>query len=179
MVDWLKSFGSDIQSWIQRGIQNVLDGTKRYFDDFVQFFVGIWDWLKLTYDLYFVFLKENYERTYEVITGSIRTTAEWLVEQVKFLGKWLWETAIYLIDGSITAFVGFIDWVFNLFPNVSASADVNQGTTYFIQYAMILNKILPIKEGLIMLGIVFGILAIVVVVRLLLYIYRLIPFKSA
>lgn len=165
------------------GIKGLFQDLTNYFkfihDSIIQFWVGIWDWLKLFCELYFVFLKENYERSYEVITSAIRTTAEWLVEQVKFLGKWLWETAIYLIDCTITAFVGFIDWVLSLFPDLLPSTDFNQGVTYFIQYAMILNKILPIKEGLIMLGILFAVLAITIIVRLVLYIYRLIPFKSA
>jgi len=172
MVDWLKQRFQRVQDFLQ----SILEGIRSSFNGIIQFFVGIWDWFVLTCDLYFVFLKENYEATYEVITSSIRTTAEWVVEQVKFLGKWGMEQILYWADCALKAFVRFIEWLLEQFPEMQLPPDFQEGLGWLIKFGMFLDTVLPVRETLGLIVLYLTIVIFIGICRLIYKAFQLIPF---
>jgi phage-related protein len=129
---------SNLWSYLRQAFQTVLD-----------FFANIWDWLV-----------ENVTRTYEFFADLVSSVWDTFVETLElvwesgleilwYIGEWLFEFVLACGDSLVGLCIDMVLWLFDkVLPAIDMPQGFEQGVTYFIQFGMLLNEILPIRESL-------------------------------
>jgi hypothetical protein len=166
LIDRIKDFFKSVITEIYENIVLVIETIKGFAESVGQFFVSFWSYLKGFFQgcLYYFFetldwlaecLADWYEYLSDLVTDfwdlfseTVTTFCEWCLEWVWYIGEWLWELLLSCGDELIALLVEMIGWLFDtLLPKIDMPEGFEQGVTYFIQYGMLMNELLPIREA--------------------------------
>jgi hypothetical protein len=122
---------------------------KGFFQLWLNYFSETLDWLSdCIYDFYEWFL-ELVTDIWRLVSDTVTELSEWFLDWIWFIGEWLWEFVLSCGDGLIGLCIDMLFWLFDtLLPNIQMPQGFETGLTYFIQFGMLLNEILPIREAL-------------------------------
>jgi hypothetical protein len=145
IVEQLKALGNGIWELVS----NLWSYLRQAFQAILDFFANIWDW--------FV---ENVTRTYEFFADLVSSVWDTFVETLElvwesgleilwYIGEWLFEFVLSCGDSLVSTCIEMVLWLFDkVLPAIDMPQGFDQGVTYFIQFGVLLNEILPIRESL-------------------------------
>ena len=195
-LDATFAYVKDVIKWlaseIYRFIKIVVDTIKNFAESVGQFFVTLWTYLKnffqawlnyfgetlewvgdCLYDFY-EYLSDTVTYLWDLVTKTVETCWEALQDLFWYIGKWLWEFFLGIGDSLIGLLVEMLEWFFDtLLPKMDMPEGFDQGVTSFIQFGMLMNDILPLRESLSLFALY---IAIVVVVGVVHFILKHLPF---
>jgi hypothetical protein len=138
---------------------------KEAFQSILYIFGAIWEWFKSAIETCYEYITESLESLWELFSDTLLSLWETCLEWVWYCGEWLWEFLLSFFDWGISMGLEFFKWVIDQLPEIELPDGFNQGLSYFIDYGMVFNEILPIKET-------FALFAIYVTILLVLIIFR-------
>jgi hypothetical protein len=170
----LKEFASNIVEQIvnfANGVWQLVTTFWAYlrsaFQIVFNFFSDIWLWLKNTVAQIYEFFVWLVTSIWESVTSTIEQIWDLLQDFISYLGHLLWETFLSCGDFLVGFGLDMLMWFFDtLLPDINMPSGFDQGVTYFIQFGMLLNEILPIREALAFFALFITIYIIVGVYRM-------------
>jgi hypothetical protein len=134
VTNLITSFWSYLQGWLQGFLDYVYDilgwlGDCLYdtYEFFVDIVTNLWDLVC---------------KTFEALWGALQ-------DLLWYIGEWLFEFVLACGDSLVGLCIDMVLWLFDkVLPAIDMPQGFEQGVTNFIQFGMLLNEILPIRESL-------------------------------
>jgi hypothetical protein len=149
-----------------------------YFKNYIQ------EWLDYCYDIlewfgdclygFYEWFIELVTEIWELISETVTNIWDSSLDLLWYIGEWLWEFVLSCGDSLVNLCIDMLIWLFDtLLPEFDMPSGFEQGVTYFIQFGMLLNEVLPIREAL-------SLFALYVTIRVVVgvfYFVKTMPFK--
>jgi hypothetical protein len=147
LADCIKQFSDGVQDIISKFWIYVCDT----FNSWADWFYSIVEWCGECLLDFYEWLEDLYEHFWDLAASTIVSYCEWLLESWWNWNKWVWEISWRLVDDVVSIGLEMLTWLLDKMPSVDIPEGFNQGVTYFVQFGMLLNEILPIRESLMLL----------------------------
>jgi phage-related protein len=172
IIESIQSFGNAVYELIS-SLWAYLKGA---FQSILDFFADIWDWILETVTNTYEFFSELVTSVWETIIETIELGCEWFLDLLWYIGEWLWELLLSCCDSIVQLLFEIFKWFFDKLPAINLPSGFEDGVTYLIQFGMILNEILPIREALSLFALYIAIFVALIIYRTVKTIISFIPF---
>jgi hypothetical protein len=157
IVEQLKALGNGIWELVS----NLWSYLRQSFQAILDFFANIWDWLVENVTRTYEFFADLVLSVWDIFVETVELISKWFLDLLWYIGEWHWELLLSVGDSLIGWVVEMISWLFEtLLPEITLPQGFDQGLVYFIQYGMLLNELLPIREALSLFAIYVAILVV-------------------